>query len=148
MKKKGLMNGLIKAGILAATLGGTIYLLRDKIEECPNCRESLDKAKDAVKKFTSGKKDDLNYTEDFEDDFDDVDELDEILESPADREYVSIKLSEEMNNEADEDGVSGSVVSEESSDFDIETSEEDTASDIEASEEDAISDFEASTEEK
>lgn len=127
MKKNGLINGLIKAGILAATLGGTIYLLKDKIEECPHCRESLDKAKDAVKKFASGKKDDLNYTEDFEDDFEDVDELDEILETPADREYVSIKLSEEMNNEADEDGVSGSAVSEEDA-------ASDDSDDIEASE--------------
>lgn len=107
MKKNGFINGLIKASILAATLGGTIYLLKDKIEECPKCRESLDKAKSALNRFHSGKSDDLDYTEDFEDDFDDVEELDEILETPADREYVSIKLSEEMNHEADEDGVSG-----------------------------------------
>lgn len=137
MKKNGLINGLIKAGILAATLGGTIYLLKDKIEECPNCRESLDKAKDAVKKFTSGKKDDLNYTEDFEDDFEDVDELDEILESPADREYVSIKLSEEMNTEADEDGMSGSITDEAEAASDSETSDDYLVSDDESVDETA-----------
>ena len=108
MKKGGFINGLVKAGILAATIGGTIYLLKDKIEECPKCKESLDKAKDAWKKF---KDDDtgMDYSEDFEEDFEDVDDLDEILETPIDREYVSIKLSEENNHEADEDGVLASM---------------------------------------
>lgn len=104
MKKNGLIDGLIKAGILAATIGGTIYLFKDKIEENPKCKESIDKAKEAWNDFKNNKSN-VDYSEDFEDDFEDVDELDEILETPVDREYVSIRLSEESNHEADEDGV-------------------------------------------
>lgn len=103
MKKNGLINGLIKAGILAATVGGTIYLLKDKIEECPKCKESVDKAKEAWKKFKENDQKETDYTDDFEDDLQDVDDLDEILETPLDRGYVSIKLSEEANFEEDED---------------------------------------------
>lgn len=119
MKKDGLVNGLIKAGILAAAVGGTIYLLRDKIAECPKCKESLDKAKEAWKDFKENDDSGMNYTEDFVDDFEDVDELDEILGTPVDREYVSIRLSEESNHEADEDGVVGNMdeMPEDSMDF-------------------------------
>lgn len=109
MKKNGLINGLIKAGIVAAAIGGTIYLLKDKIEECPKCKESLDKFKNAWKDFMNNDDSGMDYSEDFEDIFEDVDELDEILETPVDREYVAIKLSEESNHEADEDGVVGNI---------------------------------------
>jgi hypothetical protein len=114
MKKNGLVNGLIKVSILAASIGGTVFLLKDKIAESEKCTESLDKLKETVKKVVPGKKEDFNYAEDFDDDFDDVDELEEILETPTtDREYVSIKLSEERNNEADEDGAETGEVPEE-----------------------------------
>ena len=103
MKKNGLINGLIKAGILAATVGGTIYLLKDKIEECPKCKGSIDKVKESWKKFKENDQIETDYTDDFEDDLQDVDDLDEILETPLDRGYVSIKLSEEANFEEDED---------------------------------------------
>jgi hypothetical protein len=114
MKKNGLVNGLIKVSILAASIGGTVFLLKDKIAESEKCTESLDKLKETVKKVVPGKKDDVSYAEDFDDDFDDVDELEEILETPTtDREYVSIKLSEERNNEADEDGAETGAIPEE-----------------------------------
>lgn len=109
MKKKGFVNTLVKAGIIAATFGGTIYLLKDKIEENPKYKESLDKLKDTIKKYKPDGKGTPNYNEDFEEDFEDVDDLEEILEETSDREYVSIKLSEERNHEADEDGMTDSA---------------------------------------
>jgi ATP phosphoribosyltransferase len=127
MKKNGLVNGLIKVSILAASIGGTVFLLKDKIAESEKCTESLDKLKETVKKIVPGKKEDLNYAEDFDDDLDDVDELEEILETPTtDREYVSIKLSEERNNEADEDGVDAGDISEEDTLSDDEILNEET----------------------
>lgn len=143
MKKNGLINGLIKIGILAASIGGTIYLLKDKISECPKCRESLDKAKAALKnlkKDSADEDDSLDYTEDFQDDLSDVEELDEILDTPADREYVSIHLTDEPNTEADEDGVTGT-------DALFEEEEESPAAE-EAADEEPVSEEEPSAQEE
>lgn len=95
MKKKGFVEKLITAGIAIAGIGGTLYLLKDKIEENPKYKESIDKLKDKIKK-----QEEPNISpEDFEmaDDLDDVEDFEEILHESSDRGYVTIKL----HNEAD-----------------------------------------------
>jgi hypothetical protein len=99
MKKSSFIDKLITAGIVAAGVGGALYLLKDKLEEDPRYQESLDKAKSTIKKYTATVKnavhpDDVDAFEDFED-------LGEILQSGSrsDRGYVTIKLHDEDTEE-------------------------------------------------
>lgn len=109
MKKGNLVDKLITAGIVAAGVGGALYLLKDKLEEDPRYKESIDKAKDTIKKYTATVKnavsrDDIDDFDEF-DDFDDTDDLDELLHSSSrsDRGYVTIKLHEEDHDTTDVD---------------------------------------------
>ena len=106
MKKSSFVDKLIAAGIVAAGVGGALYLLKDKFEEDPKYKESIDKAKDTIKKYTATVKKavDNNEFDDF-DDFDDTDDLDELLQtsSRSDRGYVTIKLHEEDLDSAEND---------------------------------------------
>ena len=99
MKEKGFIEKIVTAGIVAAGIGGTLYLLKDKIEENPKYKEAVDKAKDKIKQFTAP---DISE-EDFVG-FDDVDDFNEILHSDSERGYVKIKLHEEdaFDSEADD----------------------------------------------
>ena len=109
MKKGNLVDKLITAGIVAAGVGGALYLLKDKLEEDPKYKESIDKAKDSIKKYTNTVKnavsrDDIDDFDEF-DDFDDTDDLDELLQSSSrsKRGYVTIKLHEEDHASTDID---------------------------------------------
>lgn len=95
MKKKGFVEKLVTAGIAIAGIGGTLYLLKDKIEENPKYKESLDKLKEKFK--TPAKEEDADDLFDMMDDMDDVEDFSDILHENSDRGYVTIKL----HNEAD-----------------------------------------------
>lgn len=87
MKKKGFIEKVVTAGIVAASIGGTLYLFKDKIEENPKCKEALDKIKDTIKKQNSPEISEEDFGV-----FDDVDNFDEVLSSAPERGYVKIKL--------------------------------------------------------
>ena len=94
MKKKGFIDTLVKAGIAAAAIGGTLYLLKDKFEEDPKYKEAVDKVKDKIKSYMPEKEapidEDDFFDEDFDEDFDEV-----IQTSSSERGYVNIKLPTE-----------------------------------------------------
>lgn len=89
MKKRGAIDTIIKAGIAAAAIGGTLYLLKDKIEENPKCKEAIDKVKETVKNHVPSKEKPVEEDDFFDEDFD------EIIHTSSDRGYVNIKLSNE-----------------------------------------------------
>ena len=88
MKKTGFIEKIVTAGIVAAGVGGTLYLLKDKIEENPKYKEAFDKAKETIKKHNTP---DEISEEDFEG-FEDVENFDDVLSSAPKRGYVTIKL--------------------------------------------------------
>lgn len=88
MKKTGFIEKIVTAGIVAASVGGTLYLLKDKIEENPKYKEAFEKAKETIKKHTTP---DEISEEDFEG-FEDVENFDDVLSSAPKRGYVTIKL--------------------------------------------------------
>lgn len=89
MKKKGFIDTLVKAGIAAAAIGGTIYLLKDKIEEDPKYKEAVDKVKEKVKSYMPAKETPVDEDDFFDEDFD------EVIHASSDRGYVNIKLPTE-----------------------------------------------------
>lgn len=89
MKKKGFIDTLVKAGIAAAAIGGTIYLLKDKIEEDPKYKEAVDKVKEKVKSYMPAKETPVDEDDFFDEDFD------EVIHTSSDRGYVNIKLPTE-----------------------------------------------------
>lgn len=98
MKKKGLIETFIGFGIAVASICGTLYLLKDKIEENPIYKESISKWTDKIKHFFASDfaREDLDSMDDIMDDFEDVEDLDDLLqESPSKRGYVTIKLHKE-----------------------------------------------------
>ncbi|MBE5956310.1 MAG: hypothetical protein E7253_07645 [Lachnospiraceae bacterium] len=94
MKKKGIIDTLVKAGIAAAAIGGTIYLLKDKFEEDPKYKEAVDKVKDTIKSYMPAK--DEKPVD--EDDFFDED-FDQVIHTSSERGYVNIKLPTEEDFE-------------------------------------------------
>lgn len=100
MKKKGLIETLVGIGIAVASICGTLYLLKDKIEENPIYKESICKWMDKIKNLFPSilSKDDFDSMDDIMDDFEDVEDLDELLQdsdSSSKRGYVTIKLHKE-----------------------------------------------------
>lgn len=98
MKKRGIVDTMIKIGILAASIGGTLYLFKDKIEENPKCKDAMDKIKNKVKDLASNQEDTMDETDLFDEDFD------EIIHASApskERGYVNIKLPSEQEEAAD-----------------------------------------------
>lgn len=100
MKKKGWMERLVGVGIAVASICGTLYLLKDKIEENPVYKESISKWVDKLKHLFHSElsPDDFDSMEDIMDDFEDVEDLDELLQdsdSSSKRGYVTIKLHKE-----------------------------------------------------
>lgn len=94
-KKSGLVEIMVKVGIVAAGIGGTLYLLKDKIEENPKCKEAVDKVKNAIKKHMPEKEEPMDETDLFDEDFD------EIIHTSGSKErgYVNIKLSNDEDVE-------------------------------------------------
>ena len=90
MKKNGFIDTLVKAGIAAAAIGGTLYLLKDKIEENPKCKEAVDKVKDKIKSYMPEKETPIDEDDFFDEDFDEI-----IQTSSSERGYVNIKLPTE-----------------------------------------------------
>lgn len=97
MKKKGFIDTLVKAGIAVAAVGGTLYLLKDKLEEDPKYKEAIDKVKDTIKSYVPSKETPVEEDDFFDEDFDEV-----IHTSSSERGYVNIKLptDEEVMDEA------------------------------------------------
>lgn len=89
MKKRGVIDTLIKAGIAVAAIGGTLYLLKDKLEEDPKCKEAMDKVKDKIKQIVPEKEETFDEDDFFDEDFD------EIIHTPTERGYVNITLPSE-----------------------------------------------------
>lgn len=107
MKKRRIVDTMIKVGILAAGIGGTLYLFKDKIEENPKCKDAMDKIKNKVKDFASEQDDSMDDADLFDEDFD------EIIHASApstERGYVNIKLPSEQeepaNDESEEEEIS------------------------------------------
>lgn len=94
MKKKGIFETLVKAGIAAAAIGGTLYLLKDKLEEDPKYKEAIDKVKDTIKSYMPEKEAPIDEDDFFDEDFDEV-----IHTSSSERGYVNIKLPTEEDIE-------------------------------------------------
>jgi len=90
MKKKGIVDTLVKAGIAAAAIGGTLYLLKDKFEEDPKYKEAVDKVKNTIKSYMPDKETPVDDEDFFDEDFDEV-----IHTSSSERGYVNIKLPTE-----------------------------------------------------
>lgn len=90
MKKRGIVDTIIKVGILAAGIGGTLYLFKDKIEENPKCKDAVDKLKRKVKEFASEQADSMEDIDPFDEDFD---EIIHATTPSGERGYVNIKLS-------------------------------------------------------
>lgn len=109
MKKKGVIDTLIKAGIAAAAIGGTLYLLKDKLEEDPKYKEAVDKVKDTIKSYVPSKETPVDEDDFFDEDFDEI-----IHTSSTERGYVNIKLpsDEELEEEADVDMTEEAVTEE------------------------------------
>ena len=94
-KKTGFIETLVKVGVAAAAIGGTLYLFKDKIEENPKCKEAVDKVKDTIKKYVPEKPETADDVDPFDEDFDEI-----IHTAPAsERGYVNIKLSNEEDFE-------------------------------------------------
>ena len=89
MKKNGFFETIMKAGIAAAAIGGTLYLLKDKFEEDPKYKEAVNKVKDTIKSYMPSKETPVEEDDFFDEDFDDV------IFSSSDRGYVNIKLPTE-----------------------------------------------------
>ncbi len=87
MKKKGFIETLVKAGIAVAAVGGTLYLLKDKLEEDPKYKEAIDKVKDTIKSYVPSKETPVEEDDFFDEDFDEI-----IHTSSSERGYVNIKL--------------------------------------------------------
>ncbi len=90
MKKNGIIDTLVKAGIAAAAIGGTLYLLKDKFEEDPKYKEAVNKVKDTIKSYMPEKAAPVDEDDFFDEDFDEV-----IHTSSSKRGYVNIKLPTE-----------------------------------------------------
>ncbi len=100
MKKNGFIDTLVKAGIAAAAIGGTLYLLKDKFEEDPKYKEAVDKIKDKVKSYMPAKEAAVDEEDFFDEDFD------EIIHTPSsERGYVNIKFPTEEEVDAAIDAV-------------------------------------------
>ena len=97
MKKKGVIETLVKAGIAVAAVGGTLYLLKDKLEEDPKYKEAIDKVKDTIKSYVPSKEEPIDEDDFFDEDFDEI-----IHTSSSERGYVNIKLptDEELEDSA------------------------------------------------
>ncbi len=100
MKKKGFIETLVGVGIAVASICGTLYLLRDKIEENPVYKESISKWIDKIKHLFHSEisPEDFDPMDDIMDDFEDVEDLDELLQdsdSSSKRGYVTIKLHQD-----------------------------------------------------
>ena len=93
MKKRNILDTLVKVGVAAAAIGGTLYLLKDKLEEDPACKEAMDKVKEKIKQIVPEKETPADEEDFFDEDFDEI-----IHTSGSDRGYVTIKLS---NDEED-----------------------------------------------
>ena len=93
MKKKGIVDTLVKAGIAAAAIGGTLYLFKDKIEENPKYKEAVDKVKDTIKNYVPNKETPVEEDDFFDEDFD------EVIHTSSERGYVNIKLPTEEDCE-------------------------------------------------
>lgn len=109
MKKKGLIETIVTVGIVAAGIGGTLYLLKDKMEEDPKWKESIDKVKNKVKKAAREKEESFDESDLFDEDFDEIIHT----SSPAsERGYVNIKLSGDEDDISEEDVPAGDIISE------------------------------------
>ena len=94
MKKNSVIDTLIKAGIAAAAIGGTVFLLKDRIEENPKCKDAVDKVKNKVKSLVPSKEKPIEEDDFFDDDFDDI-----IHTSSSERGYVNIKFPDDKTSE-------------------------------------------------
>lgn len=95
MKKRGIIDTLIKTGIAVAAIGGTLYLLKDKLEEDPKCKEAMDKVKNKIKEFVPEKEEPFEEDDFFDEDFDEIIHT----SSASERGYVNIKLPTEEDLE-------------------------------------------------